>query len=127
MSHPTSQEPAPGQQPLAPTTAPAPGPPSTGPLPPAPTAGPQPPKPVDRTRTGGVWVAVCGAALLAILLIVFMLQNTRRVQVHFLGLSGTTSLALMLLIAVVGAVLLTLIIGSARIVQLRRAVRRRSR
>jgi uncharacterized integral membrane protein len=49
------------------------------------------------------------------------------VQVDFLGMSGSTSLALVLLIAVVGAVLLTLAIGSVRIIQLRLAVRRRAR
>jgi uncharacterized integral membrane protein len=117
MSRPTSQQPTPDQQPIAPAPDQPPGP--------APAAPPQ--QKVARTRTGGVWVAVCGAALLTVALIVFMLQNTRRVQVNFLGLSGSTSLALMLLIAAVGAVLLTLIVGSARIVQLRRAVRRRRR
>ena len=77
------------------------------------------------TRTGRVWVAVCAAALITVTLIIFMIQNTRTVQVTFVGLTGTTSLALMLLIAAVGGILLTLIIGSARILQLRHAVRRR--
>jgi uncharacterized integral membrane protein len=58
-------------------------------------------------------------------LIVFMVQNTHTVQVTFLGLTGSTSLALMLLIAAVGGILLTLVLGSARILQLRRAVRAR--
>jgi uncharacterized integral membrane protein len=80
---------------------------------------------VHSTRTGRVWVAVCAAALITVTLIIFMIQNTRTVQVTFVGLTGTTSLALMLLIAAVGGILLTLIIGSARILQLRHAVRRR--
>ena len=93
--------------------------------PPFPTA---PPQQVPRSsRTGRVWVAVCAAAILAVLLIVFMLQNTHSVEVNFLGMTGSTSLALMLLIAAVGAVLLTLMVGSVRIIQLRRAVRRRGR
>jgi uncharacterized integral membrane protein len=70
---------------------------------------------------------VCAAAILSVLLIVFMLQNTHSVEVNFLGMTGSTSLALMLLIAAVGAVLLTLMVGSVRIIQLRRAVRRRGR
>ncbi|MEU2348697.1 lipopolysaccharide assembly protein LapA domain-containing protein [Modestobacter sp. NPDC049651] len=77
------------------------------------------------TRTGRVWVGVCAAALIAVALLVFMVQNTQTVQVTFLGLSGSTSLALMLLIAAVGGILLTLLLGSVRILQLRRAVRRR--
>lgn len=40
-------------------------------------------------------------------------------------MTGSTSLALMLLIAAVGGILLTLVLGSARILQLRRAVRAR--
>ena len=88
-------------------------------------ASPPPRQPVRGTRTGRVWVGVCAAALITVALIIFMVQNTRTVQVTFLGLTGTTSLALMLLIAAVGGILLTLVLGSARILQLRRAVRSR--
>jgi uncharacterized integral membrane protein len=70
-------------------------------------------------------VAVSAAALLAVALIIFMLQNTQTVEVTFLGLTGSTSLALMLFIAALSGTLLTLILGSARIIQLRRAVRKR--
>jgi uncharacterized integral membrane protein len=79
---------------------------------------------VRGTRTGRAWVAVCAAVLITVALIIFMLQNTRTVQVNFLGLTGSTSLAFMLFIAAVGGILLTLILGSARILQLRRAVRK---
>ena len=83
------------------------------------------PSRVRGTRTGRVWVGVCGAALITVVLIIFMVQNTHTVQVTFLGLTGSTSLALMLLIAAVGGILLTLILGSARILQLRHTVRTR--
>jgi len=53
-------------------------------------------------------------------LIVFMLQNTGRVEVNFLGWQGTVPLALALLIAAVGAAIATMAIGVARIIQLRR-------
>ena len=82
---------------------------------------------VPVTRTGTIWVTVCAAALLTVALIVFLVQNTRTVKVHFLGLSGSTSLALMLLIAAVTGVLLTLVIGSVRILQLRRTLRKRNK
>jgi hypothetical protein len=39
---------------------------------------------VPRTRWGAAWVGICAAALALVLLIVFMLQNTRRVEVTFL-------------------------------------------
>jgi putative membrane protein len=80
---------------------------------------------VRGTRTGRIWVGACAAALITVALIIFMVQNTHTVQVTFLGMTGSTSLALMLLIAAVGGILLTLILGSARIVQLRHAVRKR--
>ena len=77
------------------------------------------------TRAGMVWVSVCVAVLLAIALIIFLAQNTRTVAVHFLGLSGSTSLALMMLIAAVAGALITVIAGSARIIQLRRRANHR--
>jgi uncharacterized integral membrane protein len=68
------------------------------------------------------WVGVFIAALLGVALVVFMAQNTRRVEVSFLWMSTDTPLAIALLIAAVGSILLTLILGSARILQLRRVV-----
>ena len=110
-----------------PDEAPAPAPASEAPVEQG-NAAPPPTRPGQRvrgTRTGRVWVGVCAAALITVALIIFMVQNTHTVQVTFLGLTGSTSLALMLLIAAVGGILLTVILGSARILQLRHAVRRR--
>jgi uncharacterized integral membrane protein len=53
-------------------------------------------------------------------LIIFMLQNTRSVEVTFLWMHGTLPLALALLIASVGVTILAMIVGTARITQLRR-------
>jgi uncharacterized integral membrane protein len=72
-------------------------------------------------------VGVCAAVVIAVALIVFMLQNTRAVEISFLGMTASTSLAMALLIAAVGGILLTLILGTARITQLRRLVRGRRR
>jgi uncharacterized integral membrane protein len=84
-------------------------------------------QPVPRTRTGAAWVGVCAAIVVAVALIVFMLQNTHSVEISFLGMTTSTSLAMALLIAAVGGILLTLILGTARITQLRRLVRGRRR
>ena len=81
---------------------------------------------VPRSRTGVAWLAACSAAVLAIALIIFMLQNTTSVEVTFLWMTATTSLALMLLIAAVGGIVVTLILGSARIIQLRHVVRKKN-
>ncbi|MBB3098492.1 putative integral membrane protein [Actinoplanes campanulatus] len=57
-------------------------------------------------------------------LIVFMVQNTRRVEVTFLWTHTSLPLALALLIAAVGATILAVVVGTARITQLRRLYRR---
>jgi uncharacterized integral membrane protein len=96
----------------------------------APPPSPDSPSPalpatrVPRTRTGAVWFGVCTGALLLVVLIVFMLQNTRSVEVSFIGMHGHLPLALALLVAAVGAALLTMVVGAARITQLRRLSRR---
>jgi uncharacterized integral membrane protein len=79
---------------------------------------------MPHTRTGAAWFGICAAALLSVVLIVFMLQNTRSVRVDFLWMDGSLPLALALLMAAVGAALLTMVVGAARITQLRRLSRR---
>jgi len=76
------------------------------------------------TRASAAWVAVGAALLLLILLIVFMLQNSTRVEVHFLGADGTIPLGLALLIAAVAGGVVVAIAGIVRITQLRINVRR---
>lgn len=82
---------------------------------------------VPRTRAGAAWVGICAATLAAVVLIIFMLQNTRTVRISFLWMDGSLPLALALLIAGVGVGILTMLIGTARLAQLRRLVHDRSR
>jgi uncharacterized integral membrane protein len=82
------------------------------------------PVPVPSTRTGAAWVALVATALLAVLLIVFLAQNTGSVEISFLWMTASTPLAVALLIAAVGSVLLTVMLGTARITQLRRRIRK---
>ncbi|MEU8662927.1 hypothetical protein, partial [Actinoplanes philippinensis] len=49
---------------------------------------------LPHTRTGTAWFAVCSAALLCVVLIVFMAQNTRSVEVTFLWTHTSLPLAL---------------------------------
>jgi len=77
---------------------------------------------VPRTRMGAIWAGIWSTATVFVALIVFMVQNTRGVEVSFLGLHGTLPLAIALLIALVGGILLTLVFGTARITQLRRLI-----
>ena len=112
--HPTRSDPT-GQD-----TAPAPADPAGQRGAPAPAET----RAASRTRLSTAWVSIWTATAVFIALIVFMLQNTRSVEVSFLWLHGTLPLALALLIAAAGAVLLTLIFGTARITQLRRRLSR---
>src|SRR5438045_2800248 len=91
----------------------------------APAAAPTSSRRVPRTRTGAAWVGLTAATLIAVALIVFLAQNTRTIEISFLWMTVSTSLAVALLIAAVGSVLITLILGTARITQLRRLARRR--
>ena len=87
-----------------------------------------PPAPPDKvlpvTRASAAWVATAIALLLLVMLIVFILQNSTRVEVHYLGLAGSLPLGMALLIAAVGAGVVVAIAGGARVTQLRRKVRR---
>jgi uncharacterized integral membrane protein len=101
-----------------------------GAVPPQAPDSPPPTSPtsrVPRTRTGAAWFGICAATLVFVVLIVFMLQNTRSVEVSFLWLRGSLPLALALLIAGAGTAILTMMIGAARITQLRRLARRQRR
>lgn len=96
---------------------------------PAATEPPQAPatvpsRPPTRTRASAAWLGACLAAVVLAVLVVFMLQNTGSVEVSFLWMDGNAPLAIVLLIAGVGASLLTMMVGAARITQLRRRIRR---
>jgi putative membrane protein len=60
-----------------------------------------------------------------VVLIVFMLQNTANVEVKFLWMSGSLPLALALLVAGVGVAIVAMVVGTARMTQLRRLFRQR--
>lgn len=69
-----------------------------------------------------------GAALLfLVLLIVFMLQNSTKVEFHFLGMTGTIPLGMALLTAAVGGGVVVAMAGIARVAQLRMNARRTRR
>jgi uncharacterized integral membrane protein len=81
---------------------------------------------VKGTRFSALWVGLIVAAILLIALLVFIAQNLRRVTIHFLGFHGQISLAIALVLSAVIGLLLIAIPGTARILQLRRALKRSS-
>lgn len=76
------------------------------------------------TRASAAWLATGVALVLLILLIVFILQNSTKVEVQFLGMSGTIPLGMALFIAAVGGGVVVAIAGVARVTQLRMNARR---
>jgi uncharacterized integral membrane protein len=82
---------------------------------------------IARTKVSGAWVAVTVAAVGLVFLLIFILQNLTSASVHFLGANGTLPMGVAMLLAAVAGALLLALLGSARILQLRRAARRRNR
>jgi uncharacterized integral membrane protein len=79
------------------------------------------------TKTGIAFSAIIAGAIVLILLLVFILENTQSVKISFFGAGGHLPLGVALLLAAIGGALLTGIVGAARILQLRRHVKRRPR
>ncbi len=72
-------------------------------------------------------MALACVVVLVVLLIIFIAENSGRVRVSFLGANGRISLGLAMLIAAVVGALVTLLVGTTRILQLRREIRRYAR
>jgi len=77
---------------------------------------------VRTTRAGGMWVATVASALLLVVMLIFIVQNSDSVTLRFLGWDGRLPLAVALLLAAVIGVLLVAVPGTVRIWQLRRAL-----
>lgn len=83
--------------------------------------------PLRGSRTSRAWIAVAAMGILLLLLVVFVAQNTVRVQVRFLGWSGHPPLAVAILIGAAVGLALALSAGTLRIWQIHRRVRRSGR
>jgi uncharacterized integral membrane protein len=122
----TAPRPAPGAE--APQSATVPGDLAPGGQPP--TGAEQvalPQHKIKRTRISGLWVAVGFFAVILLLLLIFILQNSRTVDVSYMGAHGHLPLGVALLLAAVCGVLLVVLAGAARISQLRTVARRHRR
>jgi uncharacterized integral membrane protein len=118
------------------TSDPADRPPSATPppesaigTPPEPTATPaeyfvKPESAVKFTRAAALWSALITGFVILIVLLVFIMQNTDSATVHFFGWDWNLPVGVALLLAAVCGGLLTVAVGTARIVQLRRAAKK---
>jgi uncharacterized integral membrane protein len=124
----TPEQPVPVTEPPAEAARPAPPAPSqAAPTQAAPSRAAAPSLKPKHTRISGLWVAVGFFAVILLLLLIFILQNSRTVDVSYMGAHGHLPLGVALLLAAVCGVLLVVLAGAARISQLRTVARRHRR
>ncbi|SRX93081.1 hypothetical protein MSP7336_01313 [Mycobacterium shimoidei] len=83
-------------------------------------------QPVKFTRAGALWSALTVGFLILIVLLIFITQNTTSAQFAFLGWRWTLPLGVAILLAAVCGGLITVLAGTARIYQLRRAAKKQA-
>jgi uncharacterized integral membrane protein len=76
------------------------------------------------TRVSRAWIGIIAGALVLVLLLIFILQNTRDVKVSYFTLTGTMPLGVALLLAAISGLLLAGGVASMRIWQLRHRIRK---
>ncbi|MCH1865409.1 lipopolysaccharide assembly protein LapA domain-containing protein [Nocardioides sp. CFH 31398] len=86
-----------------------------------------PDDPLRGSATGHVWVILVLMVVVLVLLAVFILQNLESVQVNYFGATGSSPLAVALLLAFAAGLAVAGLAGTARILQLRRRVRKADR
>lgn len=88
--------------------------------------GGQPPRMAEHgtpTRISASWTAVVAAVVILIVLVIFIAENTQQSTVNFVGFHGHAPTAVVLLIAAIAGAVIVIIVGAARILQLRKVAR----
>lgn len=73
---------------------------------------------------GSAWVGLVSGALVTILLLIFIAQNTTNTEVHFLGLDFSLPLGVLILFAAIAGALIMALFAGFRILQLRMRARK---
>ncbi|MGO9381812.1 MAG: lipopolysaccharide assembly protein LapA domain-containing protein [Mycobacterium sp.] len=79
---------------------------------------------VEFTRAGALWSALFVGFLILIVLLIFITQNTASAPFTFFAWHWSLPLGVAILLAAVVGGLLTVVVGSARIMQLRRTAKK---
>jgi lipopolysaccharide assembly protein A len=82
---------------------------------------------LHRTRTETWLFGVLGFVIVLVALLIFILQNSQTVAIHYFTARGHLPLAVAMLFAAIAGVLLVAIPTGVRVLQLRRTTRRRAR
>jgi uncharacterized integral membrane protein len=91
---------------------------------PAPAAGPGGDPAAKLTRAGALWTSLILGFLVLILLLVFVTQNIESATFFFLGWKWSLPKGVAMLLAAIGGGLITVTVGTARILQLRRVAKK---
>lgn len=83
--------------------------------------------PLRGSAASHIWVVVVLMVVLLVLLAIFILQNLASVQVNYFGATGSSPLAVALLLAFAAGLAVAGLAGTLRIWQLRRRVRKADR
>ncbi|APB00444.1 LapA family protein [Nocardia seriolae] len=79
---------------------------------------------VLKTRAGYAWIGLVIAAILGIMVLVFILQNLEQVNVTAFAWDWNLPLGVLVLLSVIAGALFTALVGGYRILQLRRAAKK---
>jgi len=79
---------------------------------------------VKPTKASAVWTALAVGVLVLVAILIFVVQNGAKVRINFLWLHFSLALGIALLISAILGILLTLAVGSVRMLQLRRLAKR---
>ena len=97
---------------------------ANGSSPPPPAAPPPASAPRMRTRISGIRTGLIAGFVGLIVVMIFIIENAHAVNISFFGAHLHLSLAVALLLAAIAGALLMAAVGTARITQLRRIMRR---
>ena len=78
----------------------------------------------QHTRAGALWSALAAGFVVLVLLLVFILQNTDATTIHLFGWAWQLPVGVAILLAAIGGGVLVFLVGTVRILQLRRAAKR---
>lgn len=102
----------------------SPGQPPAKPTPTAKSGAPAKEPAIGFTRAGALWSSLVAGFVILILLLIFITQNTPPADFQFLGWHWSLPKGVAILLAAVVGGLITVAVGTARILQLRRAAKK---
>lgn len=81
-------------------------------------------QPNNHSRVGTTWLSLAVFAVILLLLVIFILQNNDDVAIKYFGWSGNVPFGVSIILSAIIGAILTLLIGSIRIWQLKMAARK---